>query len=209
MTVLDSATTSGFGLDYVGEQRTMTVEALGDPWTPESLRDARINTTWVHLAALLRSEFPAEAVAQLRGAGHCVSLDGQGLVRIARRGPMAVDNRYDPAILGEVSVRKLADDEAPVIAGGEFTETTAARLGVPEILVTFGSAGADVYLDGRRSHVCAPRRISGVHTTGSGDMFAVSYAAARAAGRDPIAAAQAACALVARVLERRLAGEPV
>lgn len=99
---------------------------------------------------------------------------------------------------------KLADDEAAILAGGEpFGEAHAARLGVPEILVTFGSAGADVYIDAIKTHVSSERSVQGVHTTGSGDMFAVSYAAARAAAIDPIEAARAACALVADVLERR------
>ena len=207
VTVVEAQTTSAFSLDYDGEQRTMRVDAVGDPWSTTVLDGAGIDTAWVHLAALLRGEFPAEAIAHLDAAGHRISLDGQGLVRLARPGPMRVDDEYDPDILARLSVLKLADDEATVLAGGEFTEATALALGVPEILVTFGSAGADLYVDGARAHVNAPRRVTGVHTTGSGDMFAVSYAAARAAGAEPIDAARAACELVAEVLERRLADQ--
>ena len=119
-------------------------------------------------------------------------------------GPMATDNAYDPEILQYLTVLKLADDEAAVVAGGpQFTEADAVRLGVPEILVTFGSAGADVYVDGVKNRVASGRSIQGVHTTGSGDMFAVAYAAARAGGSGPVPAAQAACGVVADVLERR------
>ncbi|HTW13042.1 MAG TPA: PfkB family carbohydrate kinase [Solirubrobacteraceae bacterium] len=208
-TVLNAAVSSGFALDYEGEQRAMTVTAVGEPWTPGQLRRARLDTTWVHLAALLRGEFPLATIAALRAAGHLVSLDGQGLVRLARVGPMVTDADFDPAILAHLAVLKLADDEAEVVAGGRFTEATARRLGVPEILVTFGSAGADVYLDGRRTAVPAPERIDGVHTTGSGDMFIVTYAAARSAGAGPLQAAAQACELVAGVLSRRRAGAAI
>jgi len=206
-TVLDAGVTSGFELRYDGEQRAMTVTAVGDGWTPASVRE--VATTWVHAAPLLRDEFPLATLAALRGTGHRLSLDGQGLVRVPAPGPMAVDAAYDPLLLAQLDVLKLADDEARIVAGGEFTQRHAEQLGVPEVLVTFGSAGADLYLDGSHLHVEPGRRIHGVHTTGSGDMFAVAYAAARAAGSDPAAAAQGACELVAEVLARRLAGEPI
>jgi sugar/nucleoside kinase (ribokinase family) len=202
--VLDCETTSAFALDYNGEQRTMTVAGLGDPWMPARLKAARIDTAWVHVAPLLRSDFPAATVAALATAGRRVSFDGQGLVRAARLGRMVTDAAYDPAVLAHLTVLKLADDEAAILAGGEvFGEADAARLGVPELLVTFGSAGADVYVDAVKTRVSSDRSVQGVHTTGSGDMFAISYAVGRAAGASPVAAAQAACALVADVLERR------
>jgi len=202
--VLDSESSSAFELVYSGEQRTMTVAGIGDPWTPAHFDSAPIETVWVHLAPLLRSDFPPTTVAAIASAGHRVSFDGQGLVREARLGPMLTDDGYDAAILEHLTTLKLADDEAAIVAAGAlFDEADAARLGVPEILVTSGSAGADVFVDARRTHVCSDRRVEGVHTTGSGDMFAVSYAAARAAGTDPVQAAQAACELVADVLQRR------
>jgi sugar/nucleoside kinase (ribokinase family) len=202
--VLDSDTTSAFELVYRGESRTMSVIAPGDPWTPAHFQADPIDSSWVHLAPLLRSDFPPATVAALSTAGRRLSLDGQGLVRAPRLGPMVTDGAYDPTVLEHLTTLKLADDEAAIVAAGAlFDEADADRLGVPEILVTFGSAGADVYLNGARTHVCSNRRIEGVHTTGSGDMFAVSYAAARAAGTDPVQAAHAACELVADVLERR------
>jgi sugar/nucleoside kinase (ribokinase family) len=202
--VLDSETTSAFELVYSGEQRAMTISAIGDPWTPERFRAAPIKTNWVHVAPLLRSDFPPATITSLTAAGHTLSFDGQGLVRAARLGPMVTDEDYDATILAHLSVLKLADDEAAILAAaGVFTESDAARLGVREILVTFGSGGVDVYVDALKTHVSSERSVQDVHTTGSGDMFAVSYAAARAAGTGPVDAARAACGLVADVLERR------
>lgn len=206
-TILDAHTTSGFELVYSGEARTMTVTAVGDSWTPASV--AQLRTPWVHAAPLLRGEFPLETLTAMRLAGHRLCFDGQGLVRAPVIGPMRVDRHYDPRLLAQLEVLKLADDEAEIIAGGEFTQAHAEALGVPEILVTFGSKGADLYLNGECLHVEPGHRIDGVHTTGSGDMFAVAYASARAGGREPQAAAQAACELVADVLSRRRAGEPI
>lgn len=208
-TVLDAQLTSGFELSYRGEDRTMTVTAVGDSWSPARIAQAAVRTPWVHAAPLLRDEFPLETLAALRAGGHRVSFDGQGLVRVPAIGPMAVDAAYDPRLLGQLTVLKLAEDEARVIVGGEFTEADALAMGVPEILVTFGSAGADLYVGGVRTHVAPRERIGGVHTTGSGDMFAVGYASRRAAGSDPVRAAQAACQLVADVLARRRAGAPI
>lgn len=202
--VVDCETTSAFELDYSGEQRTVTVAAIGDRWLAAHFDVNPIDTSWVHVAPLLRSDFPAATVAALAAAGRRISFDGQGLVRAALLGPMATDSAYDPEVVEQLTVLKLADEEASVLAAGLlFCEADAARLGVPEILVTFGSAGADVYIDAVKTHVCSDRRVQGVHTTGSGDLFAVSYAAARAAETEPVEAARAACELVADVLEQR------
>jgi sugar/nucleoside kinase (ribokinase family) len=202
--VLDCQTTSGFELTYEGEQRTVTVTSIGDHWAPAHFETDPIDSDWVHVAPLLRSDFPPATIAALAASGSRVSFDGQGLVRAARLGPLVTDSAYDPAILEHLTVLKLAEDEAEILASGAaFDEGDASRLGVREILVTFGSAGADVYVNGVRTHVCANRAVQGVHTTGSGDMFAVSYAAGRAGGVDPVDAAQAACELVADVLGRR------
>jgi sugar/nucleoside kinase (ribokinase family) len=120
---------------------------------------------------------------------------------------MVTDDAYDRELLRHLTVLKLADDEAAILAhGAPFGEADATGLGVREILVTFGSGGADLYIEGSRRHVSSNRGVLGVHTTGSGDMFAVAYAAGRAAGHDPADAALAACELVADALERRRAG---
>ncbi len=205
LTVLDASRTSGFELDYSGEQRTMRVTAIGDSWSAEQL--AAASTAWVHAAPLLRGEFPLAALLRLSTGGRRVSFDGQGLVRLAQLGPLRLDDHFDPGLLAALSVLKLADEEAAVVARrGRFGLEDAQRLGVPEILVTFGSAGADLYCEGRRVRVTPSRRVAAVQSTGAGDMFAVTYAAARAGGVEPQRAAQAACELVADVLAERLAG---
>ncbi|MCV7012989.1 PfkB family carbohydrate kinase [Mycolicibacterium madagascariense] len=203
--IIDSDRTAGFRLDYVDvDHREMSVAALGPTWGRAEVEAADPTTTWVHLAPLLRADFPASTLALLVERGHRVAYDGQGLVRADRVGPLSVDNDYPPGLLRDISVLKLAEDEAVIVADGEFDAATAQRLGVPEILVTLGSEGCDIYTEGDVVRVPAAWRVTGVQATGAGDMFTACYVANRAAGANPVAAAERASELVARELEKRL-----
>jgi sugar/nucleoside kinase (ribokinase family) len=203
--IIDSDRTASFRLDYVDvDHRAMSVAALGPIWGADEIETADPGTTWVHLAPLLRADFPDSTLALLAARGHRVAYDGQGLVRADRLGPLAVDRDYPHALLRDISVLKLAEDEAIIVADGEFDAATAERLGVPEILVTLGSEGCDIYTDGAVQRVPAAWRVTGVQATGAGDMFTSCYVANRAAGADPVAAAEQASELVARELQKRL-----
>ena len=129
----------------------MTVEHLGNPWTPD---DAEILApgAWVHVAPLLRSDFPAETLAAI-ARGRRLSFDGQGLVRAAELGPLKLDANFDPALLDHVQILKLAEEEAEVIGAVD-------TLGVPEVLVTYGERGSRVYYKGRSEKV---RRLADRH----------------------------------------------
>ena len=204
--VLPARTTSGFGLVYQGQRRTMTVDAVGDEWTPGDVAAVADDAGWVHVAPLLRSDFPASTLAALAAPGRRVSLDGQGLVRVPRLGPLAVDADFDPALLAPLTVLKLAEDEAAVLTDGSFGEEDAARLGVPELLLTLGAEGCVVFAGGASTRVPAAWPVLDVQTTGAGDVFMVGYVAARSDGRPPVAAAAEASELVARMLEERKRG---
>jgi len=203
--ILPSDRTSGFRLDYDDvDHRHMSVDAIGPVWGAPELDAAAPDTTWVHVAPLLRTDFPAETLALLVARGHRVAYDGQGLVRADRLGPLVVNRDFSRALLASLSILKLAEDEAIVVADGDFDANTATDLGVPEILVTFGSEGCDIYTDGSVIRVPAAWRVDGVQTTGAGDMFTACYVANRAAGADPRRAAELASELVARELDKRL-----
>ncbi len=207
--ILPAACTSGFRLDYDDlDHRRMSVAAIGPVWGAAEIEAADPRTTWVHLAPLLRTDFPATTLALLAGRGHRLAYDGQGLVRAARLGPLIVDRHYPPELLRHLSILKLAEDEAVIVADGDFTAATAARLGVPEILVTYGSEGCDIYTEGKVTRVPAAWRVEGVQTTGAGDMFTSSYVANRAMGTAPRRAAELASELVARELDRRPRARP-
>lgn len=203
--ILPSDRTSAFRLDYTDvDHRQMYVDAIGPVWGAAEIDAADPDTTWLHLAPLLRTDFPAETLALLDARGHRIVYDGQGLVRADRVGPMVVDRHFSSELLRHVSVLKLAEDEAVIVADGQFDASTAERLGVPEVLVTYGSEGCDIYADGTVVRVPAAWRVEGVQTTGAGDMFTACYTAHRAAGADTRGAVELASELVARQLEQRL-----
>ncbi len=204
--ILSADRTSSFRLDYVDvDHRRMSVEAIGPVWGESEIEAADPATTWVHLAPLLRTDFPPSTLALLAERGHRVAYDGQGLVRADRLGPLVVDRHYPPELLQNIDVLKLAEDEALIVADGPFDESTAERLAVPEILVTYGSEGCDIYTENGCVRVPAAWRVDDVQTTGAGDMFTSCYVANRAAGADPAAAAKVASELVATELEKRRA----
>ncbi len=195
-----SAATAAFTIDYDGEQRQMLMDAIADPWTPDEVQIA--DASWVHVAPLARSDFPAETLDALARGRH-ISLDGQGLVRPARIGPLEPDGDYDPAVLRSISVLKLSEREAALLVDG-LDERALARLGVPEVVVTLGSRGCIVFHEGIAELVRA-RRVESADPTGAGDAFAAAYIAARSRGTAPTAAARRASALVADVLAGRAA----
>ena len=195
------SSTATFSFRYEGDRRAMTVDELGDPWSPAEVRELG-RARWVHVGALAHSDFPAETLAEL-ARGRRVSLDGQGLVRPARTGSLELDADYDPEVLRHVSVLKLAEEEARVVVG-EPTEESLRSLGVPEVVVTLGPRGSLVLAEGRLEQVVAAPVGGRIDPTGAGDAFAAAYLASRQGGHAPAAAARRANALVAALLEGRL-----
>jgi sugar/nucleoside kinase (ribokinase family) len=189
----ESGSASAFAFSYDGDTRRMEVESVGDPWTPEDARgwvaDAIDGIDWVHVGPLARSDFPPETLAEL-ARGRRLSYDGQGLVRPARTGELALDPDFDPALLRSLSILKLSEEEAAAVG---------TDLGVPEVIVTLGSRGAVVHAEGRVEAV-PTRALSGIDPTGAGDMFAAAYLVARADGAEPVAAAARACEIVGGLL---------
>jgi sugar/nucleoside kinase (ribokinase family) len=198
-----AAATTRFSFSYEGDRRSMSVEAIGEPWNTDEARGwvaaALGGTEWVQVAALVRGEFGAEALAEL-ARGRRLLLDGQGLVREARTGQLVLAGDADPQILRSITVLKLAEEEALALAGG-LDEAALASLHVPEVVVTFGSRGCLVLADGRLTEVRA--RPVAADPTGAGDAFGAAYVTARSAGQAPLAAARRATALVADMLRGR------
>ena len=73
----------------------------------------------LHVAPLLRSDFDAAALERL-GSGRRLLLDAQGLVRVPKTGPLTLDADFDPDVLRHVSILKVSEEEADVLAGGDL-----------------------------------------------------------------------------------------
>jgi sugar/nucleoside kinase (ribokinase family) len=190
---LEGDATTSFSFHYEGGTRIMTVVQAGDSWTPE---DAEVVPPggWIHVAPLLRSEFPADTLAAFARGRH-LSLDGQGLVRVSEPGPLRLDADFDPAMLEHVQILKLAEEEAEVLGAID-------KLGVPEVLVTFGERGSRVYYKGRSEDVGTWP--VAVDPTGSGDAYSAAYLVGRSQGLSPVSAAKQATGVVRAMLTRRM-----
>jgi sugar/nucleoside kinase (ribokinase family) len=148
------------------------------------------------MAPLLRGDFPPETLERIARRRR-VLVDGHGLVRARRVGPLALDSDFDPALLRHVSILKLSEEEAQAILGDAELEELRG-LGVPEVVVTFGARGSLVLT--RDAAVRVTTRAARGDPTGAGDAFSVAYLGARASGHRPISAARRASALVSALL---------
>jgi len=197
--------TTEFTFHYDGDRRLMTVDAVGDPWSPEDIDGWAAGTLahaeWVQVAGLLRSDFPAETVAALARDGRRLLLDAQGLVRLGRTGPLAEDARIDPEIFRSLAILTMNEDEAQALVGG--TEPDGLRsLGVAEIVLTLASEGAVIVTPNTSTEI-APHRVDGrVDPTGAGDSFALLYLDARSRDAEPAEAAGEAAKIVAELIAR-------
>jgi sugar/nucleoside kinase (ribokinase family) len=190
--------TATYAFSYDGDRRAMEVRELGSPWSAEEV--AGLEAEWVHVGALFRGEFPAEALAALAEAGARLSFDGQGLVRPPRPGALVLEPEREPLFLRHVSVLKLSEEEALALVGG-LEEGPLSGLGVPEVIVTLGSRGCLVVAEHRLVQV--PADPLDVDPTGAGDAFAAAYLDGRSRGQAPRQAAENATELVHELLAGR------
>jgi sugar/nucleoside kinase (ribokinase family) len=190
--------TTAFSFSYDADgRREMRVEAIGEPWNEADEPERALRRVeWVHAAPVLRGDLPPETLERI-GHRRRVLLDGHGLVRARRVGPLELDGDFDRALLRHVSILKLAEEEAHAILGGAELEELR-ELGVPEIVVTFGAGGSLVLT--RDAAVRVVARPARGDPTGAGDAFSVAYLGARAVGHRPISAARRASSLVSALL---------
>jgi sugar/nucleoside kinase (ribokinase family) len=197
--------TTAFSFHYEGDHRVMEVDGVGDPWTVADatswVRDAIAEAGWVQVGALLRTDFEPPTLAALAHEGKRLLVDAQGLVRLARPGPLERNADVDPETFAALTALKLSEGEARILAGG--TEPHSLRaLGVPEVIVTLGSAGALIVTD-RLAERIPPVPLGDVaDPTGAGDSFSAAYVWSRARGAEPLEAAREANATAADLIAR-------
>ena len=170
--------------------------SLPPPLTPSRLRDQVLpvlaGCSWVLLGGQTAGDFPAATIAALVAAGHRVCLDGQGLARGSRIGPVRLGAISQSDLTG---VTALKVNEAEAAASGS--------LDVPELLVTRAERGVTVTWAGGRQEIAGDgRRFD--DPTGAGDSFAALYCLGRSRGQAPPDAARFALDGVQRLYR----GEP-
>ena len=199
----DADETTAFSFHYEGDRRVMSVDAVGDPWSVEDVEgwaaDALRDAHWVLVAGLLRSHFPADTLAALARPGRRLLPDRQGVLRVARPGPLERDADVDPRALGHLTALKLSEGEARILAGSLEPDALRA-LGVREVLVTLGSRGALVVTQETAAPIAPHPVPEAADPTGAGDAFSLAYLDARARELDPVAAAEWAARVASEVI---------
>lgn len=197
-TVLETERTTAYSFHYEGDHRVMRQDAVGDPWTPERALAAAGDADRVYVAALTRTDFPFETLAALARGGRPLLLDAHGLVRTPPLGPVVTDGEIG-SVLDAVTVLKLNDEEAEILAGG--LDPAAIRgLGVPEALLTLGSQGSMIVAGDLDERIAVTPVDGPVDPTGAGDMISAAYLDARSRGVGPVAAARDASRFVTELL---------
>ena len=196
----ESAATASYAFRYEGDRRLMRQEAVGDPWPATEAVAAIGDAEWIHVGALVRSDFPEATLAALGDGGRRLLMDAQGLVRTPDLGELRTDAATGTA-LRHIAILKLNDEEAETLVGRADPEAVRS-LGVPEVVLTLGSRGSCIVTPTDTESVPAADVAGSVDPTGAGDTYSAAYLAARSAGAEPVEAARSATEIAAEFLSR-------
>ena len=168
--------------------RTMNIDVIGDAWTPDDVRalDRHVALGAGRAARAVRFSRRDACAARAR-TPRAARRPGAGAQAAGRaaRARRRLRSRHSRARLDPQALR----------GGGA---SSSGDVDVPELLVTFGSAGSIVHANGRATRV--PAWPLTRDPTGAGDGFSAAYLAARASGHAPVPAARRATAVVAAML---------
>jgi sugar/nucleoside kinase (ribokinase family) len=183
-------------------ERTQRVLAKADAFTLEEVSE--LDATIYHLGTLLADDFAPEVVKELSRKGR-ISIDAQGYLREVRGEDVhPIDWRDKLDILACTDIIKVNEREMEVITGLTDPREAAlqlARWGVREVIVTLGSEGSIILVDGQFYDIPAyePREI--VDATGCGDTYSAGYLYCRSLGMDYASAGRFAAAMCTLKLE--------
>lgn len=189
-----------FGKDQ--NERKQRVLAKADPFTIDQLKDVEAKV--FHLGSLLSDDFSPEVVEYLASKGH-VSIDVQGYLREVRDEKVyPIDWKDKLEVLKNTYYLKVNETEMETITGLK-DPLEAAKLihawGVKEVIITLGSEGSLIYLNGEFYQIPAYAPHEVVDATGCGDTYSAGYLYKRLQGASPIEAGKFAAAMCTIKLE--------
>lgn len=171
----ENAQTTRYELKYNDDlsDRTLLLKGKAPPLAVEDLPNP-LKAMAIHLAPIA-GEVPYEVAEQLRKSADVLSFDPQGLVRrFDENGNITHGALPDARILDLINIYKSSKVEIEAITG--LTELNQAIKaihdhGVKIVIVTLGSEGAVLSVEGTRYDVpaCKPEKL--VDPTGAGDAF--------------------------------------
>jgi sugar/nucleoside kinase (ribokinase family) len=182
--------------------RRQRVRAKADPFTCEKL--GAVNARYIVLGTLLADDFDFSTIRYLSKRGTLV-VDVQGYLREVRGDKVfACEWKDKLEALRYVDILKVNEYEIEVLTG-ESDQYRAcemlAKWGVREVLLTLGSYGSVVYVDGQFFDIPACEPIRLVDATGCGDTYVMAYVLRRCLGDTPEQAALIASAVASIKLE--------
>ena len=184
-------------------RRTQRVLAKADPFTIKEVEqlEARV----FHLGSLLADDFPIEVVETLSRKG-LISIDVQGYLReVSGESVHPCPWNDKEQVLAMTDILKLNEYEMQVITDSNDPHTVAtklARMGVREVVLTFGDYGSLIYADDQFFEVPAYKPQHLVDATGCGDTYSAGYLYCRSQGMSYAESGSFAAAMCTLKLEQ-------
>lgn len=182
--------------------RKQRVRAKADPFTVESVKG--IEAKYICLGSLLADDFPLDVVKELSQHG-CIVMDAQGYLREVRGEQVyACDWENKLEFFKYIDILKVNEHEVRTLTGIEDLKAGARQLadwGIKEVLLTLGSEGSIILVDGTYYEVPAYKPKKETDATGCGDTFTLGYVYKRVLGADPLEAGKFANAISSIKLE--------
>lgn len=183
--------------------RQQRVRAKADPFTVESVKG--IEGKYICLGSLLADDFSLEVVKELSKHGSIV-MDAQGYLREVRGEEVFAcdwDNKLE--FLKHIDILKVNEHEVRLLSGIEDLHEGAKQLaewGIKEVLLTLGSEGSIVLVDGKFYDIPPYQPKAETDATGCGDTYTLGYVYKRVQGADPEEAGKFASAISSIKLEK-------
>jgi sugar/nucleoside kinase (ribokinase family) len=205
VTTAEEACTTSFELTYNADlsSRTLKLTRQGPPITLNDLPRA-LYAKVIHLAPIA-AEISYPVVAHLRQCCTCLSIDPQGMTRrFDQNGNVTCAAQIDPRILPLVDVYKSSFEELTALT--QESDLVAAvkkmhTLGPELVVVTLGSQGAVLSVQGKLSSVAAYGSKSAVDPTGAGDAFIGAFLSQHIRQKTPFWSASVGSAASSLVVE--------
>jgi sugar/nucleoside kinase (ribokinase family) len=183
--------------------REQKVPSVAAPFRVSDLADLRAGL--FHLGPLTNRDIDAALLKTVRKRADQVALDAQGLIRGVQDSQVVIEDWDEKASgLAYVHYLKVDEREATILTGESEPDRAARRLanlGPREVIVTLGSRGSLLLVDGNTHAIPAfsPRGLA--DATGCGDTYFAGYLSERMKGSTAERAGRFAAALATVKLE--------
>lgn len=205
LNIIKDAETTRFEIKYntVLSSRSLRLKSKAPPITVDDLPDS-IKAKAVHIAPIA-GEVSHDVIKKLRKSTDVLTLDPQGILRnFNEDGKVSYGSLIDKRILSSVDVYKSSFDEIKAATGLSSLDLALKRVhsyGVKAVIVTFGTEGAVLSLEGSVPKVPAYKSEKVVDPTGAGDVFMGSFLAEYIRGKDPFWCACVGAAAASLIVE--------